>query len=87
MSLGTPVIASKIGTNVEIIQHNKTGFLFDPEDVTSLVELIKRLWSDENLRKNISFEAYAEIKRWNNPERYAKDLLDIYKNLLSKARH
>ena len=87
MSLGTPVIASKIGTNVEIIQDNKTGFLFDPEDVTSLVELIKRLWSDENLRKNISFEAYAETKRWNNSERYAKDLLDIYNNLLSKTGH
>jgi glycosyltransferase involved in cell wall biosynthesis len=85
MSLGTPVIASKIGANAEIIQHNKTGFLFDPEDITSLVELIKRLWEDEGLRKKVSSEAYREVNSWNNPERYTKDLLETYNNLLYKT--
>ena len=81
MYLSTPVIASRVGANTEIIQHNKTGFLFDPEDVPSLVELVKRLWDDENLRKKITIEAYRMIKKLSDSEEYIKNFLEIYKNL------
>ena len=43
--------------------------------------MIKRLWDDESLRRNITVEAYRTIEKENDSERYVKNLLGIYKSL------
>ncbi len=47
----TPVIASNRGGNIELIKDGKNGFLFDPEDKNSLINLVEKI-----IRDNIRIE-------------------------------
>jgi len=49
MAAGKPVIASRLGAVPEIVEHEKTGLLFEPGDVQELFAAIKRLYADPEL--------------------------------------
>jgi glycosyltransferase involved in cell wall biosynthesis len=38
---GTPVVASRLGSLGECVQHGETGYLFEPDDAASLAETIE----------------------------------------------
>ncbi len=50
MMTGRPVVATRVGGNVELVDHERTGLLFDTGDVTTLAASIARLCSDPALR-------------------------------------
>ena len=50
MMTGRPVIASRIGGNVELVEHERTGLLFDAGDDAALADAIARLSRDVPLR-------------------------------------
>jgi glycosyltransferase involved in cell wall biosynthesis len=50
---GRPVIASRAGGNVELVQDNQTGLLFDIGDDAALADALRRLAADENLRARL----------------------------------
>jgi glycosyltransferase involved in cell wall biosynthesis len=74
--LGVPVIASNIGGLREIITHNKSGFLFEPNNEGQLAEQIKVLFENEILHEKFSKEIKAStnekfsnlkiLTEWNN---------------------
>lgn len=47
---GRPVIAASVGGLSELVEHEVSGFLFEPENVAELRSLIKKLLADESLR-------------------------------------
>ncbi|MBU2623754.1 MAG: glycosyltransferase family 4 protein [Proteobacteria bacterium] len=46
MALGKPIIASRLGGVSEIVEHEKTGLLFEPGNISDLTASIKRLYTD-----------------------------------------
>ena len=57
MSVGTPVVASRVGGIPEIIRDGVDGFLVPPDDPEALAEKLKVLLSDPELRERMGRNA------------------------------
>jgi glycosyltransferase involved in cell wall biosynthesis len=65
MSVGLPVVATKLAGIPDIIEHGKTGFLAEPGNPEQLRKYIKRLLDDSKLRKRISKNCLIEVKKYS----------------------
>jgi sugar transferase (PEP-CTERM/EpsH1 system associated) len=50
MAVGLPLVATRVGGNVEVVAEGRCGFLFTPEDVHGLAGLLRTLLRDAPLR-------------------------------------
>ena len=82
MRAGIAVIGSNRGGVLEIIDHEKTGLLFESEDPDSLCEQIITLYKDPDLRKTLSEKGkikadsdFNEIKHISILEQYLTSTL------------
>lgn len=64
MALKTPVVASNIDGNPELIQHGNNGLVFELDEPGEMVESIGMLASDPSLRSDIAEQAYNRY--WSN---------------------
>lgn len=63
MLLGIPVIGSNAGGVPEIIEHGKTGLLFESENSAALAETIEKLACDQSLRLRLVATAQERGRR------------------------
>lgn len=63
MSIGKPIIASRLGAIPEIIDHYENGILFDPGDRDAFTSAIQELLSNDSLRKKLSHHARASVQQ------------------------
>jgi glycosyltransferase involved in cell wall biosynthesis len=80
MASGVPVIVSKTGGLLDLIEDHKTGLFFENENVDQLAELIKKLYEDSNLRKKISENQMNSSSKFDW-EDISKDYLNLFKEL------
>ena len=73
-----PVVGSKVGGIPEIIQNGINGFLFDPENEFELAEVLNKLIINNELRNNISLNAFMSIKENWDIEKQVKKLIETY---------
>lgn len=66
MSCECAAVASSVGGNIEVIEHQKTGLLFDPGNVDQLASHIRALAQDQAERKRL-----AEAGRMFVADRFA----------------
>ena len=81
MACNTPVIATKVGGNIELF-NNDNGILIEPENPRELLnEIISTIDNKEKLEK-ISKLAFSEVQNytWSN---IGQKYLDLYKKLLN----
>lgn len=52
MSVGVPVIATRVGGLPEVVSHSQGGYLVEPDDAQGLALYMMRLLSDKTLRKH-----------------------------------
>ncbi len=82
MACGTPVIASNLPGVRSVVDHGKTGFLVEPNNVQELANQVKKLMEDKSLRQEMSQNAINKVEtdyRWPK----VIDQLDVvYKSLL-----
>lgn len=50
MAVGLPLVATRVGGNVEVVAEGRCGYLFTPEDVPGLAGLLRTLLRDAHLR-------------------------------------
>lgn len=76
---GVPVIASRIGPLADRVRHGIDGLLFEPGDVNSLANAMRRLYSEPELysvlQKNIQPPLSLDV--------HLKQLLEIYDQILA----
>lgn len=63
MQLGVPVIGSNAGGVPEIIEHGRTGMLFESENSAALAEAIEKLASDQSLRLRLVATAQERARQ------------------------
>uniref|UniRef100_A0A6H1ZQ58 Putative glycosyltransferase n=1 Tax=viral metagenome TaxID=1070528 RepID=A0A6H1ZQ58_9ZZZZ len=83
MSKGIPVVVTNISGNPEIVEHGKTGFLYDRENPKEAVEYISLMSQDEQLRKQMGNNARKFIEKNYSFEAMGKSALKVYKEVLS----
>lgn len=68
MQYGTPVIASNIGGNPELIENNFNGFLVEYKNREQLKEAILKLWQDKALQEKFINNSREKLKHftWEN---------------------
>lgn len=69
MALGKPVVVSRIGGNVELVDHGQTGFLFEPRNARELARYINLLSLDPAVASRMGVEA-----RTRSRERFAESM-------------
>jgi glycosyltransferase involved in cell wall biosynthesis len=84
MGSGAGIIAAKVGGIPEVIEHEKEGILISPENPTTLARAITELLKDRELRVKLGINAYQKVKEKYSIEVYTKDLLELYKSLITK---
>jgi glycosyltransferase involved in cell wall biosynthesis len=84
---GVPAIASNLGGIPELVQNNKTGFLFEAGDVKQLTNLLKKTFSmNKTVRNKLGENGRTLIKNNNDPEIYYKKLLQIYNKAIVEEK-
>ncbi|MEW5798807.1 MAG: glycosyltransferase family 4 protein [Bacteroidota bacterium] len=86
MALGVPVIGSAVGGLPEIIEHEKTGLLFQPEDTTSLYEAMVRMIRDTNLRERCINGGKKAVAEKFSFERFRLEWIDLLMNVCDKRQ-
>jgi len=72
MSDGVPVITTTSGGNRELIRQGENGFMVKYNDEFNLVEAVKTLWSDTNLREKFIAEGKNTAAQYT-PERTIRE--------------
>ena len=79
MSVGIPVVASRIGAIPEVIIDKESGFLVEPKDISSWRENLEKLMNSADLRKKIGMSGRQRIQNVFSAHSMGKQ----YFNLLS----
>ncbi len=69
-----PVIASRVGGNIEIIQDKETGILFSYNNRDEIKEKIIWLWQNSDLRKKIAKNAFIFAKETFSRKKMLEDI-------------
>lgn len=83
---GVPVVASRVGGVIDIIDDQKTGLLVAPGDPASIAEAAIKLFKDVGLSRTLAENAYKKVKEKYNIELMAENTIDVYKDALSDFR-
>jgi sugar transferase (PEP-CTERM/EpsH1 system associated) len=80
MAMSLPVIATRVGGNTEVVEDDRSGWLFVPRDVEALASRLALLASREDLRRQ-----YGAAARQRVVERFSLDgMLRDYSGLYSE---
>ena len=83
MAMGKAVIASKLPALEEIIQHEKTGLLYQPDDLEDLTRSIEKCIEDPVLREQLGTNAHEWIMKNRTWDTVVKNTVEVYQNLNS----
>jgi len=83
---GVPVVATKVGGVIDIIEDGKNGLLVPPADSRSMAEAIMRIFKDTQFARELAQNAYAKVKEKYSVELMVKNTLDIYREVLNNFK-
>ncbi|SPJ25218.1 glycosyltransferase family 4 protein [Palleronia abyssalis] len=85
MHLGTPVVATCHGGNIEAIEDGQSGFLVDPFDPADFVPAIETILHDPQTRQRITTAA-AQFARSLTVEAHVSQVSSVYRSLVSSTK-
>jgi glycosyltransferase involved in cell wall biosynthesis len=62
MACKVPIVASRIGGIPEIVEHEVSGILVDPENPVALTAALRRVLDDDGLRKELARNGYSRVQ-------------------------
>lgn len=80
---GTPVIGSRLGGTIELIEEGKTGLLFSHGNKEELEAAIKRLYFDTKTCE--SMQKTCRTTTFDSLEEYHKKLLKLYQSVIERV--
>jgi len=85
MSVGRPVIASRVGGIPEWLDDGETGFLVDPGNPEQIAEKVIQLLSNRELLKQMGKNARKKAEQFSI-EKHADKIEKVYEELIEKHR-
>ncbi|MFO1292830.1 MAG: glycosyltransferase family 4 protein [Rubrivivax sp.] len=82
MAMQRPVVAPAHGGALEVVEHEKTGLLFSPNDAPALAAAIRRCRVDAALRQRLASSGRRQVIDIFSIERRARDVEALYDGLL-----
>jgi len=79
---GVPVVATKVGGVVEIIDHEKTGLLVLPKDIDAMANAVLRLLKDKTLATKIVEHAKERLASHFTLDNMAQRTINAYEEAL-----
>ncbi len=79
---GTPVIASRLGSMIELVETARTGWLFTPGDAQELAQHIRHALSSSSDLGEMRRHARLEFERSYTADRNYELLLDLYEKAI-----
>lgn len=85
MSVGVPVITTKIGAQSKLVVDGENGLLVAPKSIIEIELAIRRFINEPNLYKTMSQNCIKYAQMFNTAERFKKQLMDIVDSILTKT--
>lgn len=83
---GVPVVATRVGGAVDIIEDGKTGLLVKPGDIIEMVDSIVRLLQDREFARNIAIEARKKVEKEYSLVRMAEETIKAYEEAIDRKK-
>ncbi|KGM56262.1 hypothetical protein N800_08655 [Lysobacter daejeonensis GH1-9] len=84
MAAGCPVIASAVGGNIELIDHESSGFLFPDDDAQALAHAMRRM-EDPRVRCKLACKALGNVVTRHSRSALAAATADVYRRCLAEG--
>lgn len=81
MACGVPVVGSRSGSLMEVVEDGRTGLLFTPLDAVALAEAIEELSRDVSRRREMSARAVDRVRALFTVDIAVLNTVDIYESL------
>jgi glycosyltransferase involved in cell wall biosynthesis len=78
MAVAKPVIVSNGAGVHEVIEHLKTGLIYESGDIESLQYCMRTLVCDDNMRENMGVSARAMVKSRFSWENYSQNMINLF---------
>ncbi len=84
MAMGLPVVSSQLSGIPELVENGESGILVEPRDVIGLVDALKLLCGDAELRKKMGSAGREKVLREFNLHKNAEKLTNLFLSSISK---
>lgn len=82
-SMELPIICSNITGNIDIVEHNKTGLIFEPGKTDQITDAVKYALVNKDTLKTMAANLYSQVTENYNREIIWKNILEKYQSLLN----
>ena len=79
MSIGLPIVASKVIGNIDTIKNNHSGFFYKLGDINDASKCIKKIINNEKLKLKFSINAYERQREIFSTQRMQNSYTALYK--------
>jgi sugar transferase (PEP-CTERM/EpsH1 system associated) len=84
MASSLPVVATRVGGNSELVEDERSGWLFEPRDVMALATILERIGRDSNLRQELGQAARRRAVEHFSLDAMIESYRSLYLELASK---
>jgi glycosyltransferase involved in cell wall biosynthesis len=84
MAAGLPVLASTAGGNRELVEHGRTGLLFQADDQAGFRAALSRLCRDEALRRELAGHAREQARRHHGVSKLVDATVSVYERCVER---
>lgn len=82
MAVGKPIVATRVGENPKVIEHDRDGLLVDPRNVDQMVSALSRLIHEPDLRGRLGVEAKKKFYQTFTADQMAREYERLYLEVL-----
>lgn len=86
MAMEIPVVASRVSGIPELVRHDETGLLVDPDDPEALAEALARLLEDQGLSQRLAKAGRDLVVSQFNMHHNVKQLLGLFTEAMASPR-